>query len=300
MPAAVLALALAMDRLLGEPPDRFHPTVYLGKGISALAKLLPRRTSGGVLLALTVTLAFSGLGYLLLLSAHGTAKLLLAAGLLKLSVGWRALGEYTLRVKRALISGDVEKARRHLPYVAGRNPEKLSEAEISSACVESIAENSVDAVAAPLLYFALFSHFSLELGVAAALAYRAVNTLDAMVGYPSFGAFGAPSARLDDLLNFPAARVLAPFLLLAVLLTGGSGSGALAVLRRCRKKPASPNAGIPMSIVAGALQLRLVKPGHYTLGWGGAPGPEHIGRALNIVDVALLLYSAALLVLLGW
>jgi adenosylcobinamide-phosphate synthase len=300
MPGAVLALALVMDRLLGEPPDRLHPIVYLGRGISALSERLPKRTSGGVLLTLVATLAFSGSGYLLLLATHGAVKLLLAAVLLKLSVGWRALGEYTLRIKNALERGEIASARELLPYVVSRNPEKLNEAEISSACVESIAENSVDAVAAPLLYFALFSHFSLELGVAAALAYRAVNTLDAMVGYPHFGAFGTPSARLDDLLNFPAVRVFAPFLLLATLLARGCVSCALAVLRRDRKKPASPNAGISMSLLAGALQLRLVKPGHYALGEGRAPKPEHISRALNIVDVALLLYSAALLALLGW
>jgi len=298
--AVALILAVLIDRLLGEPPDRLHPTVYMGKAIALLRSRLPKHFAGGVLLLILVILAFSLPAYLLIALIPWTGiKIILAAALLKLSLSWRGLADYTLRVKRALESGDIAKARALLPYIVSRDPSKLGKAEISSACVESIAENSVDAVAAPLLYFTLFSFHSLELGVAIAVAYRVVNTLDAMVGYPRYGAFGTPSAKLDDILNFPVARLFAPFLLLSTLLTRASLKGAIATLRRDRGKPASPNAGIPMSIVAGALRVRLTKPEHYTMGsFESLPSAGDITRALKIVDVALLLYAVNMLLAL--
>ena len=296
--AAALVLALLIDRAVGEPPDRVHPTVYMGRAIALLRLHLPKRFAGGMLLLLLVVTAFCVPAYLLLAATPPGVRVIPAAVLLKLSLSWRGLKDYTLRVKRALERGDIAEARALLPYIVSRDPDRLNRAEISSACVESVAENSVDAVAAPLLYFTLFSLHTLELGVAAALAYRAVNTLDAMVGYRSYGAFGAPSARLDDLLNFPVARLLVPFLLLSVMSNRASLRGAVETLHRDRRKTASPNAGIPMSIMAGALEVRLRKPGHYTLGGFRHPTTRDIPRALKIVDVALLLYAVGMLIVL--
>ncbi|WP_456475509.1 adenosylcobinamide-phosphate synthase CbiB [Candidatus Pyrohabitans sp.] len=299
---AALALigAVLIDRIFGEPRERMHPTVYMGRVIALLGSRLPQGFAGGMLLLLLVTLGFSLPAFLLLaLIPWAGMKLLMAAVILKLCMSWRGLADYTLPVKRALEGGNLTEARALLPYIVSRDPSRLGREEISSACVESIAENSVDAVAAPLLYFTIFSFFSLELGVAAALAYRAVNTLDAMVGYPGYGAFGAPSAKLDDLLNFPVARLFAIFLLLSTLLIRASLRGALETLRSDRRKPASPNAGIPMSTVAGALEIRLTKPGHYSLGsFESEASARDIKRALKIVDVALLIYAVSMLLVL--
>ncbi len=298
--AVALVMAVLIDRVIGEPPNRIHPTVYMGKLIALLKTHSPRGLAGGMLLLILVTITFSLPAYLLIALVPWTGvKIILAAVLLKLSLSWRGLADYTLQVKHALERGDIAEARALLPYIVSRDPGKLNKAEISSACVESIAENSVDAVAAPLLYFTIFSIHSLELGVAAAVAYRVVNTLDAMVGYRSYGAFGTPSAKLDDILNFPVARLFAPLLLLSTLLISACLKGAIATLRRDRGKPASPNAGIPMSIVAGALQIRLIKPGHYTIGnFQCLPSTGDIARALKIVDVALLLYAVSMLIVL--
>jgi adenosylcobinamide-phosphate synthase len=294
---ATLVGAVLIDRILGEPPDRVHPTVYMGKVVSMLKPLMPCNALGGVLLLLIVTLVFSLPAYLMITSLSWISlKVAVAAILLKTTFSWRALSEYTLPVKRALESGDIEGARELLPYIVSRDPSQLNYEEISSAAVESIAENSIDAVAAPLLYFTIFSFFDLELGVAAAVLYRAVNTLDAMVGYPKYASFGMPSAKLDDLLNFPVARLFIPFLLLSTCLTRASLRGALESFLRDRKKPTSPNAGIAMSIMAGALRVRLKKPGHYTIGdFHSSASTKEIERALMIVDVASLLYIIILL-----
>ncbi|NOZ59528.1 MAG: cobalamin biosynthesis protein CobD, partial [Euryarchaeota archaeon] len=179
---AILLLALLLDRALGEPPDRVHPTVLMGRMCSLLTRRLPRTLGGGLVLLLLVTLTFSALTLLLLSLIPWTPlKVAVAAAALKLSLSWRGLGEYALRVKRDLERGDLTAARGNIRYLVSRNPERLDRGRLCSACVESIAENIVDAVAAPLFYFALFSTISPELGVAAAVAYRAVNTLDAMV-----------------------------------------------------------------------------------------------------------------------
>ena len=295
----VLVLALAIDRLLGEPPDRLHPTVYLGYVISLLMRRLPRNLTGGMLLLLIPTVLSSAAAYALLAFLHGAGGVLAAGVLLKLTVSWRGLRVYITRVKHALEAGDLQRARSLLRYVVSRNPSQLENAEVCSACVESAAENTTDAVASPLFYFTLFSLHSVELGVAAAVAYRAVNTLDAMVGYHKYGNFGAPSARLDDLLNYPVARLLAPFLLLASHLSGADAKSAVSSLRRFWQVPQSPNAGIPMSIISGALRVRLIKPGHYEIGFfERLPEMEDIEATLKIVDVALLLYVGVLMLVL--
>jgi len=295
----VLVLALAIDRFLGEPPDRLHPTVYLGYAISFLMRRLPRNLSGGVLLLFIPTVLSSVAAYALLAFLHGAGQVLAAGALLKLTVSWRGLREYVTRVKYALEGGDLLRARSLLRYVVSRDPSQLENAEVCSACVESAAENTTDAVASPLFYFTLFSLHSLELGVAAAAAYRAVNTLDAMVGYHKYGNFGAPSAKLDDLLNYPVARLVAPFLLLACHLTGADTQSAVSTLRKFAGMLQSPNAGIPMSIISGALRVRLIKPGHYEIGtFERLPEREDIEATLKIVDVALLLYVGVLMLVL--
>ncbi len=297
---AAIAVALLLDRLLGEPPDRVHPTVLMGKTAKLLMNRLPHTPAGGIALAVLTVLPFSAAAYAAVLLTPGVAKLLTAGGLLMASISWRGLRDYTYRVSRPLGEGDLETARRELKYLVSRNPERLERREICSACVESVAENSVDAVASPLLYFAIFSAAGLEPAAAAAVAYRCINTLDAMVGYPGFGSFGAPSARLDDLLNFLPSRLMVPFLLLSLKINRLSVKSAVHALCRFRRATKSPNAGIPMSIMAGGLGVRLIKPGHYTLGNSPQlPLPRDIERALKVVDVALLLYSGTILFFLA-
>jgi adenosylcobinamide-phosphate synthase len=155
---------------------------------------------------------------------------------------------------------------------------------VAAGAVESLAENASDSVVAPLFFFALF-------GLPGALAYRAINTADAMVGYRgAYEYLGKAAARLDDLANFIPARLCAALLLVAGTVDGLDGTRGWRILGRDGGKTASPNAGRPMAAMAGLLGVRLTKPGHYALGDDlTPPGPETIGRAFKVVRKAAYL-----------
>jgi len=155
---------------------------------------------------------------------------------------------------------------------------------VAAAAIESLAENLSDSFVAPLVAYALF-------GLPGAVAYRAVNTLDAMIGYRGrYEYLGKAAARLDDLLNLIPARVSAGLLLVAGALTRADVAGGIRVLGRDRRATASPNAGWPMATMAGLLGVTLEKPGHYRLGDGpAAVAPSDIDRAWRIVAVAAAL-----------
>ncbi|MBC7218448.1 MAG: cobalamin biosynthesis protein CobD, partial [Candidatus Caldatribacterium sp.] len=160
--------------------------------------------------------------------------------------------------EEALEDGDLPRARDALRHLVGRDTERLSEWEVVRGCVESLAENFNDGIVAPLFYIALF-------GALGGLVYKAVNTLDSMLGYKDFRYyfFGFASARADDVLNFIPARLSAIFIALAALFCGRFFKGAvLCALRDARKHP-SPNAGWPESAMAGALGVRLGGVNYY-------------------------------------
>jgi adenosylcobinamide-phosphate synthase len=154
-----------------------------------------------------------------------------------------------------------------------------------SAAVESVAENSSDSFVAPLFYFLLF-------GIPGAIAYRVVNTLDAMLGYHGeYEYLGKFASRLDDVLNFIPARLTALLLVLAAFLSGGDGRASWRVALREHAKTESPNAGWPMAAVAGALKVRLEKSRHYQLGEiNTLPTLQTIGGSLRLVQIAMLVW----------
>jgi adenosylcobinamide-phosphate synthase len=209
------------------------------------------------------------------------------------AVAGRALGEAATAVADALTPGDVPEARRLLPSLVGRDPSRLDGAEIARAAIESVAENTVDAVVAPALW-------ALIGGAPGALAYRAINTLDAMVGHhsPRYERFGWASARADDLAGWIPARVTAALVALA-------RPAAMPAIREAvrRQAPAhpSPNAGVTEAAFAAALGLRLGGTNRYgervehrpTLGTGRAATAADIARAVRLSrDVTLLLSGA--------
>lgn len=299
MSAAVLLAALALDRLAGEPPSRLHPTAWMGSVAEWLSKRLPGSLGGGVMLLGGVVLGFSSAAYLLLMIAPAPVKPVLSAVILKLALSWRTLGEIAVRIAGVVERGRIEEARAALPALVGRDTSSLSEELVCSACIESVAENSVDSVASPVFYFALLAAAGgVELGVAAAVAYRCVNTLDAMVGYPRFGSYGTPAAVADDALNFLPARVLVPCMLLAAALVRGCSAGDALRWLRFRGLLKSPNAGVSISLAAGALGVWLQKPGVYRIPGERAPGAEDVRRAVRLVDAGLAVFAAGALLLL--
>ena len=284
----VLLGALLWDRVLGEPPAAMHPVVWMGKVIawadrraSRGARRSPRRElRWGLGIALLVPALFGTGTFLVLLGLAETPWLraLTSLWLLKSCFALRGLEQAGDQVKRALGAEDLTAARQALRGLCSRDPSELSAEAVASGAVESIAENASDSVVAPLLFFALF-------GLPGAMAYRAINTADAMIGYRGrYEYLGKAAARLDDLMNFVPARICAALLLVAGSLQGLDGKRGWQVLGRDGGKTASPNAGRPMAAVAGLLGVRLAKPGHHVLGDGlAAPGPGSIDEACRVV-----------------
>ncbi len=278
------AAGVAADLVLGEPCLAPHPVAAFGSLMRAVERRLYRDARGpGVAHACLGVAAGLAAGGLVGSTAVGTY----------LAVAGRALREAALEVDRALAVGDVEGARRLLPTLVGRDPERLDEAEIARAVVESVAENSVDAVVAPALWGALG-------GSPGALGYRAVNTLDALVGHvsPRYRSFGWASARLDDAANLAPARVTAA--LVAAVRPAAAGAVVVAVRRDAPAHP-SPNAGVAEAAFAAALGLRLGGESRYgdrlelrpTLGSGRPAARGDIRRAARLSrDVALALATA--------
>jgi adenosylcobinamide-phosphate synthase len=296
--AAVLPVALALDVALGEPPAGLHPVVWLGRAISALegyapAGRLPRLVYGGV-----VTVAVVGLTALVgALTSRLVARLpapvglLVEAWLLKTTLSVRGLVEAGSRVESCLDRGDLAGARMAARSLVSRDVAGLSSHQLASAAVESLAENTADSVVAPLLYYAVG-------GLPAAFAYRAANTLDAMIGYRGvYEHLGKVAARLDDVLNLLPARLSSALLIAGGAVAGGDLGSGIASTLRDHGRTASPNAGWPMSTMAGLLGTRLEKPGHYVLG-AELPPPDvpAIDHAAEIVKAATAL---ALPVVLG-
>jgi adenosylcobinamide-phosphate synthase len=286
--ASALAAALAIDMAYGELPARWHPVVWMGRLARAVERRLPRsgprvELAGGLLLALGVPLACAALtlAAAALLRPVPVLGWVLHVLLLTAMFAVRALGDAARAVRRALDASDLAAAREALRSLCSRDPTELSAEDLIGASVESVAENASDSIVAPLLYYACF-------GLPGAVVYRAVNTLDAMVGYHGpYEYLGKASARLDDVLNFVPARVTAGLLLLAGALLGRDAARGVAVWRRDGASTESPNAGRPMAAMAGLLRVQLEKAGHYRLGDPDeALRPEHIGIAWQIVQLA--------------
>lgn len=298
MSASGLALGYGADLAFGDP-RRGHPVAAFGQAALLLERRLygPSRARGALFTTLLVggsALAGHALGRL---TGHRAALALLT---------WTTLGGRSLRGEAAAIGrhlqhDDLAGARCALPALAGRDPESLDAGGIARAVVESVAENTSDAIVGTLLWGTLA-------GPAGVAAYRAANTLDAMVGHrtPRYDRFGWGSARLDDVLGWPAARAGAAL----TVLVGGSPARTWRVLRRDGGAHPSPNAGRMEAAFAGALDLRLGGPLVYggraeqrpALGDGTAPAAADIVRASRLssrVGAAGLAAGAAARVLIA-
>jgi adenosylcobinamide-phosphate synthase len=283
-----LIAALLLDGFVGEYPTALHPVVWIGKSVSFLLRLAPQNgwwppLLFGLLLALGLPAAcFLASQFVLYLGTHlPWGEIVLGTFLLKASFALRELGVAAKRVRSRVAAGDIAGARAALRSLCSRDPEQLESEALLAATVQSLAENASDSFVAPLCYFLLF-------GVPGAVAYRAINTLDAMIGYRGpFEALGKAAARLDDAVNFVPARLTAALLLLAGCLTGRPIASAWRVFRRDRVRTPSPNGGRPMAMMAGLLGVRLEKKGVYSLGDASRPvTPETVQSAWPLVILA--------------
>jgi adenosylcobinamide-phosphate synthase len=297
-----ICLALLLDLILGDPANRFHPVAWMGTVIGTVRRRAPgqgwlAQLSFGALLVTGGAVITAGLGRLL---AEAVARLpspigwVVEAGLLMMTFSLRGLINAAEEVEGALEVGDLTEARRVASWhLVSRDTTALSESQVAAATIESVAENISDGVVAPLFYYALG-------GLPVALAYRFVNTADAMLGYrdPAHEWLGKAPARLDDLANLLPARISTALIVLAAALVGENPRMAWQVWQRDAAKTASPNAGHPMSAMAGALGVELEKVGHYRLGAGGRPPASgDIRRAARLIYLVPMLIVGLLVLL---
>lgn len=264
-----LAIGFALDLIFGDPRGFPHPVVLMGRLISAgeglLRPLFPKTGSGefwaGLCLVVLVCLISFGLPFGLLFLAglvHPLLALALQAFWAYQILATKSLREESMKVFAALSRGDLMGARKAVSYIVGRDTDSLDEAGVSKAAVETVAENTADGIVSPMLFFALG-------GAPLGLLYKAVNTMDSMLGYRSdrYRHFGTAAARLDDLANLIPARLSALLMLLASALLALRTKNAWYIWRRDRYNHKSPNSAQTESMAAGALGLQLAGPAYY-------------------------------------
>ena len=273
---AAMAVAMLMDRAVGWPDAAFrkigHPVTWLGALIGRLDRVWNRETDSdarrrlmGVAAMLIVVGLATGLGAAIQAAVFalvgGWAAALILGVIAWPLVAWKSLRDHVAAVAEPLAAGDLAGARRAVSMIVGRDPARLDEAAVARAALESLSENAADGIVAPVFWGAIF-------GLPGIAGYKAINTLDSMIGHRSarHEAFGWASARLDDLVNLIPARLTG----LLIALASGRPWAALRVMIRDARRHRSPNAGWPEAAMAGALGVRLSGPRSY----GGKPTAE--------------------------
>lgn len=297
----VFILALAIDLIFGEPPASIHPVVLMGRAISFLKQRSHPMHIYGAAISLIMVVGSAASGHLMIAAAswipaffrlesfHGLdigaiLSTIIASYLLKSCFAFRSLLVTSRDIGKA-IEEDMDLARSMLPALVGRDTGGLNAFLARSAVIESLSENFVDTIVSPLFYFIIFS--PVGLGVEAALAFKAASTMDSMLGYkkPGFAEIGLIPARLDDILNWIPARLSIIILAMAMPL---KAKDALNAAFKYNRVTPSPNSGWPMAAAAGALGVRLDKPGYYTILEGGRP-PEasDIVKSVRYIGMAM-------------
>ena len=301
-----LLLGFGLDLLLGDPSWLPHPIRAIGALIAALEKVLrklfPKRQggelAGGAALVILV-LALSGGFTLLVLWLCGQVGLwlrfLAETVLCYQLLATRSLKGESMKVYQALKAGDLEGARHAVSMIVGRDTQRLDEAGVARAAVETVAENASDGVIAPLIFLAIG-------GAPLGMVYKAINTMDSMVGYKNdrYLWFGRCAAKLDDLVNFIPARLAGLLMCLGAGFSGFDGPNALRIFRRDRKNHKSPNSAHTEAAAAGALHIQLGGPNYYFGKLVDKPAigdADHPVEPLDIVRVNRLMYATAFLAL---
>lgn len=256
-------IAFLVDTIIGDPNSRWHPVVLMGKLIGALEKWFYQKedsdgkkfTMGAMLVLITLLVTYEAAAAVMMLSyripwSYGSA---VAGGiLLSFTISPKSLAKAGKGIYTLLILGQLEEARKKVGWIVGRDTENLDDAEIARATVETIAENTVDGIIAPLFFFVIG-------GVPLAVLYRAANTMDSMIGYKNdkYLYFGRAAAKLDDVLNYIPARITGVLFIFAACVLGFDYKNAYRVMLRDAEKHPSPNGGYAEATVAGALHIRL-------------------------------------------
>lgn len=303
---AALVLGFVLDLILGDPRGWVHIVRGFGAVITALEKKLydmQNKRAAGVILVLATLFTCCALPLALLYGAWRLSPYAYTA--LEAILVWQLLALTSLKkesraVYDKLVADDISGAREAVSMIVGRDTERLDEAGVTRAAVETVAENASDGVAAPLFYVMLG-------GAALGCAYKAINTMDSMIGYKNdrYIHFGRAAARLDDAANFIPSRLCALIMIAAAELCGMDAGGAYRIWRRDRRNHASPNSAQTEAVMAGALGVRLAGDAYYFgklhrkpfIGDDTRPiEPKDILRAhrlLNAATVILFIFALA-------
>lgn len=304
----ISVIAFLIDCIIGDPRSKYHPVVLIGKMIGCFESYFYRAEDSstkkifmGLILVLLVSFISWDVasGIMTLAASVGVYTSYAVEGLLlSFMISPRSLAEAGMEIRNYLFDGNLTQARYKLGWIVGRDTENLSPGEITRAAVETIAENLVDGIIAPLFFFWLG-------GVPMAVFYRAANTMDSMLGYKNekYLYFGRAAARLDDLLNLIPARLTGVFVVSAAWLLRLDYKGSLSMMQRDARKHPSPNGGYPEASVAGALGIRLgghnyyFGQKHFRAYMGDALhelGPQHITETVRIMYTVTVLFLCLL------
>lgn len=281
-----MAVAFLLDTLIGDPHTRLHPVALMGNLISLLEKLLLRADDsstaklikGAALTAIMIGSSWA-LGLAIERAAHSTGSLtseiFIEALTLAFMMSPRSLAEAGREIHDLLVLGNIVEARRKVGWIVGRDTDQLNEPEIVRATVETIAENTVDGIISPLFFFLIG-------GLPMAVAYRAANTMDSMLGYKNdkYLYFGRAAARLDDVMNYLPARLTSILFITAAAVLNLDYKNALHMVCRDANKHPSPNGGYAEAAVAGALNIRL---GGFNSYFGRQTFRAYMGEAIEVL-----------------
>jgi adenosylcobinamide-phosphate synthase len=298
----LVAAALLLDAAIGDPDWLWrrapHPVVWIGNAIGWLERRLNRerwssqrrKLAGVVTIVLLVAMAIL-IGALLTDLLHGHwVGFIVEALIASVLIAQRSLYQHVARVHRAFAEGGLPAAREAVAMIVGRDPERLDEAGVARAAIESTAENFSDGIVAPAFWLAL-------LGLPGLIAYKAINTADSMIGHRTdrYIDYGWAAARLDDLVNLVPARLSGLLIALAAPSAGGSIVASFRIMLRDARHHRSPNAGWPESTMAGALGIALSGPRVYAEGVANEPYLNPQGRVAEPNDIrrALRVYAVA-------
>lgn len=307
-------IAFLIDTIIGDPRTKYHPVVLMGKLIALLEHCFYRAADsdnkkfvmGIMLVIITLLISYEVAAAIMLLSyqlpfSWGSAAV--GGLLLSFTISPNSLAKAGKGIYALLIMGELTEAREKVGWIVGRDTKDLDDAEIARATIETIAENTVDGIIAPLFFFVLG-------GVPLAVLYRAANTMDSMIGYKNekYLYFGRGAAKLDDVLNYIPARITAMLFLFSALILGFDYRNAYRIMQRDAAKHPSPNGGYAEATMAGALHIRLGGMNSYfgrksfRAYMGDAMvliAPQHIMAAIRMMYTATVLFIIVLYTMFG-
>lgn len=307
-------IAFLIDTIIGDPRTKYHPVVLMGKLIALLEHCFYRADDsdnkkfvmGIMLVIITLLISYEVAAAIMVLSyqipfSWGSAAV--GGLLLSFTISPNSLAKAGKGIYALLIMGELTEAREKVGWIVGRDTKDLDDAEIARATIETIAENTVDGIIAPLFFFVLG-------GVPLAVLYRAANTMDSMIGYKNekYLYFGRGAAKLDDVLNYIPARITAMLFLFSALILGFDYRNAYRIMQRDAAKHPSPNGGYAEATMAGALHIRLGGMNSYfgrksfRAYMGDAMVlivPQHIMAAIRMMYTATVLFIIVLYTMFG-